>query len=120
MNPVAQVQWRHKAVDAPGQARPDGEIVDFVFRRVRDLVINSKDPKDEIIKTAFWPYPTAEDLLREISGRALEDIPDTTLNAGTYVSRIADLKPNGSTSSGCWIYAGGFSNGENLSNGPEF
>src|SRR3954454_12105722 len=119
-NSGALVQWRHKAVDAPGQARPDGEIVDFVFRRVRDLVINSNDPKDEIIKNAFWTYTTAEDLLREISGRALEDIPDTTLKAGTYVSRIADLKGNGSTSSGCWIYAGVFSNGENLSKRRDF
>jgi formate dehydrogenase major subunit len=119
-NSGALVQWRHKAVDAPGQARPDGEIVDFVFRRVRDLVINSNDPKDEIIKNAFWTYTTAEDLLREISGRALEDIPDSPLKAGTYVSRIADLKPNGSTSSGCWIYAGVFSNGENLSKRRDF
>jgi formate dehydrogenase major subunit len=119
-NSGAMVQWRHKAVDAPGQARPDGEIVDFVFRRVRDLVVNSTDPQDEIIRNAFWTYTTAEDFLREISGRALEDIPDTPLKAGTYVSRIADLKPNGSTSSGCWIYAGVFANGENLSKRRDF
>src|SRR5436190_1782149 len=110
-NSGALVQWRHKAVDAPGQARPDGEIVDFVFRRVRDLVINSNDPKDEIIKNAFWTYTTAEDLLREISGRVVEDRPNA-LKTGSYVSKIADLKGDGSTSSGCWIYAGVFGNGE--------
>jgi formate dehydrogenase major subunit len=119
-NSGALVQWRHKAVNAPGQSRADGEIVDFVFRRVRDLVINSNDPKDEIIKNAFWTYTTAEDLLREISGRVLEDIPDTPLKSGAYVSRIADLKPNGSTSSGCWLYAGVFGNGENLSKRRDF
>ena len=36
------------------------------------------------------------------------------------MSRIADLKPDGSTSSGCWIYAGVFSNGENLSKRRDF
>src|SRR3954466_9055722 len=120
-NSGAMVQWRHKAVDAPGQARPDGEILDFIFRRVRDLVINSDDPKDAILKNAFWTYTTPEDVLREISGRALKDIPDTTLKAGTQVSKIADLKPDGSTSSGCWIYAGVFnSKGENLSKRRDF
>jgi len=119
-NSGALVQWRHKAVDPPGQAKADGEVVDFVFRRVRDFVINSNDPKDEIIKKAYWTYTTPEDVLREISGRALRDIPDTTLKTGTLVSRIADLKGDGSTSSGCWIYAGVFSNGENLSKRRDF
>jgi len=119
-NSGALVQWRHKAVDAPGQAKPDGEVLDFVFRRVRDLVINSTDPKDEIIKKAFWTYTTPEDVLREISGRALQDVPGTALKSGTQVTRIADLKPDGSTSSGCWIYAGVFGNGENLSKRRDF
>ena len=37
-NSGGMVQWRHAAVKPPGQARPDGEIVDQVFRAVRDLV----------------------------------------------------------------------------------
>ena len=47
-NSGAMVQWRYAAVKPPGQAKPDGEIVDHVFRRVRDLVHDSNDPKDEI------------------------------------------------------------------------
>src|SRR5438132_2091317 len=70
------VQWRHAAVKPPGEAKPDGEIVDHIFRRVRDLVHDSKDPKDEIINKAFWTYTTAEGVLREINGYALRDDPD--------------------------------------------
>ena len=102
------VQWRHAAVKPPGQAKPDGEIVDYVFRRVRDLVHDSKDPKDEIIKKAFWTYTTAEDVLREINGYALRDIPETGLKKGDLVRKVGDLQADGSTSSGCWIYAGVF------------
>ena len=91
------------------------DTVDYVFRRVRDFVHDSKDPKDDIIKKAFWTYTTAEDLLREISGRAVRDIPGTDLKAGDLVSRTGDLKPDGSTASGSWIYAGVFSKGQNLS-----
>jgi len=106
-NSGAMVQWRYAAVKPPGQALPDGEIVDYVFRRVRDLVHDSKDPKDDIIKKAFWTYTTAEDVLREINGRQL--------TSNELVSKTGDLKPDGSTSSGSWIYAGVFSKGENLS-----
>jgi formate dehydrogenase major subunit len=114
-NSGALVQWRHAAVKPPGIALPDGEIVDYVFRRVRDLVHDSRDPRDEAIKKAFWTYTTAEDVLREINGRALRDLPALGLKAGDLVNKTGDLQADGSTSSGSWIYAGVFSNGENLS-----
>jgi formate dehydrogenase major subunit len=114
-NSGGMVQWRHAAVKPPGEAKPDGEIVDLIFRRVRELVKDSSDPKDEIIKKASWNYTTAEDVLREINGHALHDIPGTSLKAGDLVNRVADLQPDGSTSSGAWIYAGVFGGGVNLS-----
>ena len=76
-NSGGMVQWRHAAVKPPGQAKPDGEIVDYVFRAVRDLVKDSTEPRDEIIRKAFWTYTTAEDVLREINGYALRDNPET-------------------------------------------
>src|SRR5262245_19021069 len=111
-NSGAIVQWRYAAVKPPGQAKPDGQIVDYVFRRVRDLVHESREPEDDIIKQAFWTYTTAEDVLREINGRALQDV-GSDLKKDELVSRTGDLKPDGSTSSGSWIYAGVFSKGEN-------
>src|SRR5262249_24029273 len=96
------VQWRHAAVKPPGEAKPDGEVLSLVFNRVRELVKDSNDPKDEIVKQAYWTYTTAEDVLREING-------------GDHVTRTGDLKPDGSTAAGCWVYAGVFSHGENLS-----
>ncbi len=114
-NSGAMIQWRYAPVKPPGQAKPDGEIVDKVFRRVRDLLKDSTDPKDDIIKKSFWTYTTPEDVLREMSGRALRDIPSAGLKAGELVSKVGDLQADGSTSSGVWIYAGVFSKGVNLS-----
>ena len=114
-NSGGMVQWRHAAVKPPGQAKPDGEIVDAIFRRVRDLVHDSKEPRDEIVNKAFWTYTSAEDVLREINGRALRDNDETGLKAGDLVRKVSDLKSDGSTSSGAWIYAGVFGGGENLS-----
>src|SRR4051812_14007076 len=50
------IQWRNAAVKPPGDAKPDGLIVDYIFRRVRDLVHDSREPRDEAIKKAFWTY----------------------------------------------------------------
>src|SRR6201987_580066 len=114
-NSGGMVQWRHAAVKPPGEAKPDGEIVDLVFRRVRDLLKDSTDPKDEIVKRSFWTYTSAEDVLREINGRALRDVPGASLQTGDLINKVADLQPDGSTSSGAWIYAGVFAGGVNLS-----
>ena len=109
------IQWRNAAVKPPGRALPDGEVVDYIFRRIRDLAHESRDPRDEPIQKARWTYLSAEDVLKEMNGYALKDLPDANLKAGDLVTKVADLKPDGSTSSGAWLYAGIFAGGQNLS-----
>jgi formate dehydrogenase major subunit len=114
-NSGGMVQWRYAAVKPPGQAKPDGEIVDLVFRRVREHLKDSRDPKDEIIKKAAWSYTSAEDVLREINGRAIRDLSGPSLKAGDLLTKVADLQADGSTAAGAWIYAGVFGGGINRS-----
>ena len=68
-NSGGMVQWRYAAVKPPGQAKPDGEIVDLVFRKVRDLSRTRRSRRTRSSSKAFWTYTTAEDVLREINGR---------------------------------------------------
>src|SRR3974377_2342087 len=114
-NSGGMVQGEPAAGNPPGEAKPDREIVDLIFRRVRDQIKDSTDPKDEIIRKSFWTYTSAEDVLRESNGRALRDIPASNLKAGGLVNRVADLQADGSTSAGSWVYAGVFGGGVNLS-----
>ena len=114
-NSGGMVQWRYAAVKPPGQAKPDGEIWDYVYRRVRDFVHESKEPRDEILQKANWTYLSAEDVLKEINGKALKDVPAANLKAGDMLTKIADMQPDGSTACGGWIYAGVFAGGVNLS-----
>jgi formate dehydrogenase major subunit len=104
------VQWRYKAVEPPGEARADLEIIDAVFKRVRDAYRESTAEKDQILKRAVWAYDggpsKAEAVLREING--------TNFATGAPVGGIGELQADGSTSSGSWIYAGVFKGGTNL------
>ena len=113
-NSGGMVQWRYAGVKPPGEARPDLGVIDEVFRRVRDLYAGSTDPRDTPILKAAWSYRDAEDVLKEINGRAWEDLPEKGLKAGDLVRRIGDLDLHGATSSGAWIYAGCFAGGKNL------
>ena len=112
------VQWRYAAVAPPGQAKPDLEIIDSLYRRVRDLYKGSTAERDQVFAKAVWAYEgpnAAEEVLKEINGRVLRDLPDGSLKAGDLVKRIPDLQADGSTSSGAWIMAGVFGGGKNLS-----
>jgi formate dehydrogenase major subunit len=103
------VQWRHAGVKPPGEAKTDLDIIDAVFRKVRDLYRGSTEEKDRILTRAVWDYPAenkAEAVLKEINGR--------NLKTGEMIGGIAELQADGSTSSGAWIYAGVFKGGKNL------
>src|SRR5690606_2587275 len=65
----------------------------------------------------YWPYanraaPSAAELAKEDSGRALADLTDpndpsrVTRKAGEQLDGFAELRDDGTTISGCWIYAG--------------
>jgi len=62
-----------------------------------------------------WNYknpmsPTADELLRELNGRALADLKDAegkvTRAAGAQLASFAEMRDDGSTDGGCWIYTG--------------
>jgi formate dehydrogenase major subunit len=115
VNSGGMLQWRNAAVKPPGDAKPDGLIVDYIFRRVRDLVHESREPRDEPVKRAAWTYLSAEDILKEMNGFALQDLPDAKLKKGDLVTKVADLKGDGTTSAGVWLYSGVFAGGVNQS-----
>ncbi len=105
------VQWRYAAVDPPGEARRDIEIIDALYKKLRALYRDSSLERDQIFKRTVWAYDDgpskAEEVLKEINGR--------DLTTKEFIRKIPDLKADGTTSSGSWILAGVFAEGKNLS-----
>jgi formate dehydrogenase major subunit len=99
------LQWRHKAVEPPADARSDLWFYFHLGRILRKRLAGSTDPRDQALLNLTWDYPTigetadpdAEAVLREINGVG----PD-----GKALSGYLELKDDGSTTSGCWIYSG--------------
>ena len=99
------LQWRHKAVEPPNDARSDLWFYFHLGRKLKERLAGSTDPRDRPILDLTWDYPThgemvepsAEAVLREINGWDGE---------GKALSSYTQMKADGSTTGGCWIYTG--------------
>jgi formate dehydrogenase major subunit len=109
-------QWRYKAVDPPGQAKPDGDIMVELMAKIKDLYKKGgKFP--EPIQNLKWDYTDAKGhfdshkVAKEINGFFQKDITlklptgqDKEFKKGDPVPAFALLQADGSTSCGNWIY----------------
>lgn len=104
-------QWRYKAVDAPGMAKPDGDIMVELFDKIRGLYKKNGKFTDPILNLK-WDYVNEKGhfdphkMAKEVNGFFLKDtkIGETEYKKGTPVPGFAMLQADGSTSSGNWIY----------------
>ncbi|HEX7487903.1 MAG TPA: molybdopterin dinucleotide binding domain-containing protein, partial [Anaeromyxobacteraceae bacterium] len=113
------LQWHHRGADAPGEARTDVDIVAELFHRVRGLYEQDGGTVPDPIRRLSWPYqipmrPSAEEIAREFSGKALADLPDPAdpsklvAKKGDQLTTFGLLRDDGSTACGCWIYCGSY------------
>src|SRR5438309_497747 len=116
-NSARWMQWKWKAVDPPGQAKSDQEILARIFLAVRDLYKKEGGPLPEALTNLSWSYtnpvePDLSEVLKEINGKALSDIPDpadktkTLKTAGQQVDGFGQLQDDGSTMCGNWLHSG--------------
>jgi formate dehydrogenase major subunit len=108
------LQWHHKAVEPAGDARSDLWFTYHLGKRIQaKLAARSDDfERDRPVLELTWEYPTigdlaepdAEAILAEISGRDADGRPLTTYE---------QLKRDGSTECGCWIYCGVYADDTN-------
>jgi formate dehydrogenase major subunit len=123
-NSARWAQWKWKAVDAPGSAKADQEILARVFLAVRELYQKEGGALPEPVLKASWSYtnpanPDLAEVLKEINGKALADVTDpkdekkVLKAAGLQLDGFAQLRDDGSTLCGNWIYSGVFTEAGN-------
>jgi len=112
------LQWRHKAVEPPGDARSELHFYYHLGRLLRERYAGSTDPKDRPLLDLTWDYPVhgeaqdpdGEAVLQEVNGKYL-----TGDKAGQFLPSFTEMKADGSTSGGCWIYTNVYKDGVNQS-----
>jgi formate dehydrogenase major subunit len=119
------LQWHWKGAEPPGDARSDLQIMGELLVRLRGMYRKEGGAYPDPIVNLSWPYavptsPSPEELAREYSGRALKDLADpknptlVTRKAGEQLAGFAELRDDGSTLSGCWIFCGAWGPTGNL------
>ncbi len=115
VNSARWLQWHWKAADGPGEARSDILIMSGIFHRLREMYRKEGGAFPDPILNFAWNYtnptsPNPKELAKDMNGRALADLKDetgaVTLRAGQLLDGFAQLRDDGTTSSGCWIFSG--------------
>jgi formate dehydrogenase major subunit len=102
------VQWHDVVCDAPGDSRADLWFIYHLGARLKALYAESTLARDRAIQALTWDYPLrgerrepdAEAVLREINGYDVE--------TRAQIPKYQDLKDDGSTACGGWMYCGVF------------
>ena len=116
VNTNRMLQWHDRALAPAGDARSDLHFLYELGKRLKALYASSTDPKDRALLDLTWDYdsddaheralgePSALKVLQELNGyevaagRSRDDSPQ--------VATYHNLKDDGSTACGCWIYSG--------------
>lgn len=106
------LQWHHQAVEPPGEARSDLWFAFHLGRIIREKLAGSADEMDRPVLDLAWDYPTKGPLVEPDAEAVLAEINGHDA-AGQPLSSYEQLKPDGSTSCGCWIYCGVRADGVN-------
>jgi formate dehydrogenase major subunit len=115
------LQWRDKAVDPANDSRSDLWFIYHLGKRLKQLYADSQELKDRPLQALTWNYersepedgsrildePDAQLVLKEINGYYTQKDGQTfALHEAPHVASFMDLKQDGSTACGSWIYSG--------------
>ena len=119
------LQWHWGGQKPANDAKGDGEILAELFTTLRALYKKEGGAFPDPILNLTWNFadplnPTAEELAREYNGRALADVTDpkdpskVLVKAGEQLSGFGQLRDDGTTACGVWIFCGSFTQAGNM------
>lgn len=103
VNSSRWLQWKQAATDPPGLAKQDQEILGRLFLAIRALYEKEGGANPAPLLNMQWNYarPQHPDL-----GEVAREINGVDLTTGKQLQGFGELKDDGSTACGNWIYSG--------------
>jgi formate dehydrogenase major subunit len=119
------LQWHWKGAEPPGEAMTDQEIIAGLYLRLKAMYSKDGGAYPDPLLNLTWAHkipdhPSSDELAMEYNGKALADLTDpkdpkqVLLRGGQQLPGFAMLRDDGSTSCGCWIYSGCWTQAGNL------
>ncbi len=104
-------QWKDRVLPAQGQARDDHLILAEIFQRVKKLYQSQGGKFPDPVLSVTFNYqdptkPTLDEIAKEINGK--------DLTTGKQMTSFANLKDDGTTTAGDWIYTASYPDSGNL------
>ncbi len=104
------MQWHWKGANPPGESLPDAEILTGLMHTIKDLYAKEGGKLPEPIEAINWNYsnpkhPHCHDVAKELNG--------IDLTTGRQLDSFTQLKDDGTTACGCWIYSGSWTEAGN-------
>jgi formate dehydrogenase major subunit len=107
------LQWHDKVVEAPGDSRSETWFIYHLGRLLKGLYWKSTRPADEAIRYLTWDYPVQGEKREPDAEAVLKEINGYTWPERNLLSSYQELKDDGSTACGGWVYCGVFAEGKN-------
>jgi formate dehydrogenase major subunit len=107
------LQFRDRALDPPLDARSELWFMHHLAKRVLAHYANSDAARDWGLRNLKWDYPEHGEIREPDVEAVLKEINGYEVETGRPVSGFTELKDDGSTACGCWIYSGVFKDGVN-------
>jgi formate dehydrogenase major subunit len=111
-NTQRMLQWHHKAQEPVEDQRSELWFMYHLGKRIRERLRDSTDEMDRPVLDLTWDYPTAGEHEEPSADAVLAEISGWNAG-GDFLSAYTELKDDGSTSCGCWIYCGSYAGGVN-------
>ena len=119
-NTQRMLQWHHEAVEPAGDARSDLWFTYHLGRKIRERLAGETgkeagtgtDEMNRPVLDLTWDYPLRGPLAEPDAEAVLAEVNGWD-GDGKPVASYTQLKDDGSTAAGCWIYCGVYAGGAN-------
>lgn len=110
------LQWREKAVEPPEDCRSELWFFYHLGRMMRERLAESTDERDRPLLDLAWDYPVHGEYDEPSADAVLMEINGYDVATRRPLSSFTEMKNDGSTLGGCWIYTGVYADGVNQAN----
>jgi formate dehydrogenase major subunit len=107
------LQWHWQAVEPKDDCRSELWFYFHLGRLIKEQLADSEEERDRLVKALRWEYPTHSSIREPAAEAVLQEVNGWEIASGRFLSGYPELKEDGSTLCGCWIYCGCFADGIN-------